>query len=105
MCLAPLSHQLRVLGSPGRAPPVLGPANPETSSPWFKLWLYSLLGCGPPSLLLPRGAKLRCLPRPLASAASLLVTSWGHEASQLPRVGALASLQVTASFITFLLIL
>ena len=93
VCMAPLSHQLRVLASSCLAPPVLGPAAPELASAWFKLYLYSILGSGPPSLLLPKGWKVRCLPGALSSCSTLLVTTWGHEASQVPSQGALTLLQ------------
>eukprot|EP00092_Neocalanus_flemingeri_P039558 GFUD01043074.1.p1 GENE.GFUD01043074.1~~GFUD01043074.1.p1 ORF type:complete len:840 (+),score=271.04 GFUD01043074.1:108-2627(+) len=93
VCMAPLTHQLRVLGSPSLCPPVLGPGLPEVASSWFKLFLYSLCGQGPPSLLVPKGWKVRCLPRPLASSSTLLVTTWGHEATEVPTLGALSMLQ------------
>ena len=93
VCMAPLSHQLRVLASSSLAPPVLGPAAPELASAWFKLYLYSILGSGPPSLLLPKGWKVRCLPGELSSCSTLLVTTWGHESSQVPSQGALTLLQ------------
>ena len=93
VCMAPLSHQLRVLASSSLSPPVLGPGAPELASAWYKLYLYSLLGSGPPSLLLPRGWKVRCLPEALSSCSTLLVTTWGHESSQVPSQGALTLLQ------------
>jgi len=93
VCMAPLTHQLRVLGSPSMCPPVLGPGLPEVASSWFKLYLYSLCGQGPPSLLVPKGWKVRCLPRPLASSSTLLITTWGHEATEVPTIGALSMLQ------------
>lgn len=40
----------------------IGPAIPEVSSIWFKLYLYSITGQGPPSLLLSKGSRLRKLP-------------------------------------------
>ena len=43
-------------------PPHLGPAVAEMNGIWFKLWLYCKLGCGPPSLLLAKGNRLRKLP-------------------------------------------
>ena len=93
VCMAPLSHQLRVLASPSLAPPVLGPGAPELASAWYKLYLYSSLGSGPPSLLLPKGWKVRCLPGELSSCSTLLVTTWGHESSQVPSQAALMLLQ------------
>lgn len=35
----------------------------QVNSVWFKLFLYHLTGCGPPSLLLVKGTRLRRLPR------------------------------------------
>jgi len=93
VCMAPISHQLRVLASPTLEAPVLGPGLPELASPWFKLWLYSRLGEGPPSLLLPKGWKLCWLPPQLAQSAKLLVTTWGHESSQVLTSGVLPMLQ------------
>jgi len=93
VCMAPLTHQLRVLGSPSLCPPVLGPGLPEVASSWFKLYLYHLCGQGPPSLLIPKGYKMRCLPHPLSSSTTLLVTTWGHEATEVPTLGALSMLQ------------
>lgn len=40
----------------------IGPAIPEVSSIWFKLYLYHVTGQGPPSLLLSKGSRLRKLP-------------------------------------------
>jgi len=93
VCMAPLTHQLRVLGSPSLCPPVIGPGLPEITSSWFKLYLYSICGQGPPSLLIPKGWKMRCLPEPLRSCSTLLVTTWGHDATEVPTLGALAMLQ------------
>ena len=52
--MAPLTHQLRVLGEADLCPPVLGPGLPELASAWYKLYLYSLIGEGPPTLLIPK---------------------------------------------------
>jgi hypothetical protein len=96
VCTAPLSHQLRLLGAPPPGlPPVLGPGLPELCSAWFKLFLYSRLGRGPPSLLVPKGWKMRCLPRQLSGSSSLLVTTWGHEPTLVPTPGVLAMLQAS----------
>jgi hypothetical protein len=40
VCMVPLTHQIRVLGSSAICPPILGPG----SSSWFRLLLYSLCG-------------------------------------------------------------
>ena len=93
VCMAPLTHQLRVLGDPSLCPPVLGPGLPELASAWYKLYLYDLIGEGPPSLLIPKGWKIRCLPQALSSNSTLLVTTWGHEASEVPSQSVLTLLQ------------
>ena len=36
---------------------------------------------------------MRCLPEPLRSCSTLLVTTWGHDATEVPTLGALAMLQ------------
>ena len=58
--MAPLSNEIRPVSS--CTPQHLGPAIPEVNSVWFKLFLYSLSGSGPPSLLLVKGTRLRRLP-------------------------------------------
>ena len=93
VCMAPLTHQLRVLGDASLCPPVLGPGLPEMASAWHKLYLYSLMGDGPPSLLIPKGWKVRFLPEALSSNSTLLVTTWGHEASEVPSQSVLSLLQ------------
>ena len=82
-----------MLGPPPLCPPVLGPGLPELSTAWYKLYLYSVLGAGPASLLLPRGWKLRCLPPALAATSTLLVTTWGHEATEVAAASVLTLLQ------------
>ena len=59
--MAPLSQEVHSIAS--CLPPHLGPPVPEMNSVWFKLWLYSKLGSGPPSLLLAKGTRLRRLPQ------------------------------------------
>ena len=58
--MAPLSQEVQLLSS--CVPPHLGPPVAEMNSIWFKLWLYNKLGCGPPSLLLAKGNRLRRIP-------------------------------------------
>jgi len=89
--MAPVSHELRPLT--GQAPPHLGPGLPELATPWFKLYLYSQTGRGPPTLVLPKGWKIRRLPKALASSSTLLITTWGHEPTEVSSTGALAMLQ------------
>ena len=51
--MAPLSNEIRPV--PGSFPPHLGPAIPEISSIWFKMFLYHVTKGGPPTLLLAKG--------------------------------------------------
>ncbi len=53
--MAPLSNEIRPVSD--NFPPHLGPAIPEISSVWFKMFVYHVTGSGPPSLLLPKGKK------------------------------------------------
>lgn len=85
--MAPLVNELRPDG--GCFPPHLGPVTPEVSSIWFKMFLYKTCGAGPPSLLLPKGYKISRLPPVFEQYSRLLVTTWGHDPSEIPLSGAL----------------
>ncbi|KAG8570180.1 hypothetical protein GDO81_011132 [Engystomops pustulosus] len=58
--MAPLTNEIRPISS--CTPQHIGPAIPEVSSIWFKLYIYHISGYGPPSLLLSKGTRLRKLP-------------------------------------------
>uniref|UniRef100_A0A4X2L932 Family with sequence similarity 91 member A1 n=1 Tax=Vombatus ursinus TaxID=29139 RepID=A0A4X2L932_VOMUR len=58
--MAPLTNEIRPISS--CTPQHIGPAIPEVSSVWFKLYIYHITGQGPPSLLLSKGTRLRKLP-------------------------------------------
>lgn len=89
--MAPLmTNEIRP--SKGNFPPHLGPASPEVSSIWFKMFLYNHIKSGPPSLLLPKGYKISRLPKVFNKYSRLIVTSWGHEPSEIPISGALSLL-------------
>ncbi|XP_061181640.1 protein FAM91A1-like [Saccostrea echinata] len=75
--MAPLSYEIRPVSS--CVPQHIGPAIPEVNSVWFKLYTYHISGCGPPSLLLVKGTKLRRLPKMFYDYDRLLVTTWGHD--------------------------
>ncbi|XP_059163010.1 protein FAM91A1-like [Physella acuta] len=75
--MAPLSKEIRPVSS--CVPQHIGPAIPEVSSVWFKLFIYHITGCGPPSLLLMKGTRLHRLPRVFKAYDRLLVTTWGHD--------------------------
>ncbi|XP_078611087.1 protein FAM91A1-like [Branchiostoma floridae x Branchiostoma japonicum] len=75
--MAPLSNEIRPVSS--CTPQHIGPAIPEVNSIWFKLFLYHVTGCGPPTLLLVRGTRLRRLPSVFKEYDRLLITTWGHD--------------------------
>eukprot|EP00058_Branchiostoma_floridae_P024167 XP_002609657.1 hypothetical protein BRAFLDRAFT_123571 [Branchiostoma floridae] len=75
--MAPLSNEIRPVSS--CTPQHIGPAIPEVNSIWFKLFLYHVTGCGPPTLLLVRGTRLRRLPSVFQEYDRLLITTWGHD--------------------------
>ncbi|XP_068235313.1 protein FAM91A1-like isoform X1 [Palaemon carinicauda] len=80
--MAPLSYEISAID--GETPPHFGPAIPEVNSTWFKLFLYHVTGSGPPSLLLPKGERLRRLPECLVGYEKVLVTPWGHDPTVVP---------------------
>ncbi|XP_071544245.1 protein FAM91A1 [Panulirus ornatus] len=80
--MAPLSYEISAID--GETPPHFGPAIPEVNSIWFKLFIYSITGSGPPSLLLPQGERLRRLPECLVGYEKVLVTPWGHDPTVVP---------------------
>ena len=88
--MAPLTNEIRPVE--GFFPPHLGPATPEVSSVWFKMFLYHFCGSGPPSLLLPKGFKICRLPKIFEQYGRLLVTTWGHDPTDIPISGALSML-------------
>ncbi|KAF6024527.1 FAM91A1 [Bugula neritina] len=89
--MAPLSNEIRSISS--CVPQHLGPAIPEVSSMWFKLYIYHLTQSGPATLLLPKGSKVRKLPPIFQSYERCQITSWGHDPSILPTSNLLWTLQ------------
>ncbi|XP_067934603.1 protein FAM91A1-like [Watersipora subatra] len=90
MSMAPLSNEIRSVSS--CIPQHFGPAIPEVSSVWFKLFIYELTHSGPPTLLLPRGSKLHKLPPVFQKHERCQVTTWGHDPSVLPTSNLLLNL-------------
>ncbi|XP_074640527.1 protein FAM91A1-like [Tubulanus polymorphus] len=88
--MAPLSNEIRPISS--CIPQHMGPAIPEVNSVWFKLFIYQLTGCGPPSLLLVKGTRLKRLPVMFQEYDRLLVTTWGHDPGVIPTSNILLTL-------------
>uniref|UniRef100_A0A1I8H1S7 Protein FAM91A1 n=1 Tax=Macrostomum lignano TaxID=282301 RepID=A0A1I8H1S7_9PLAT len=89
LSMAPISQEDRTVMMCN--PLHLGPPIPEVNSIWFKLFLYCLTGCGPPSLLLAKGTRLSKLPKQLRRFHTFLVTAWGHDPSETPASNLLAT--------------
>ncbi|CAL4900191.1 unnamed protein product [Urochloa decumbens] len=53
-----------------------GPPSYSSMTPWMKLALYTSGSCGPISVVLMKGQRLRLLPEPLASCEKALIWSW-----------------------------
>lgn len=85
--MAPLTNEIRPVSSCN--PPHLSPPIPEVNSVWFKLFLYDVTKCGPPSLLLTKGTRLRSLPPIFRNQEKLRVTTWSHDPSTVPMSNAL----------------
>ncbi|XP_053102914.1 protein FAM91A1 isoform X2 [Hemicordylus capensis] len=88
--MAPLTNEIRPISS--CTPQHIGPAIPEVSSVWFKLYIYHITGQGPPSLLLSKGTRLRKLPDIFQGYDRLLITSWGHDPGIVPTSNVLTML-------------
>lgn len=88
--MAPLTNEIRPISS--CTPQHIGPAIPEVSSIWFKLYIYHISGYGPPSLLLSKGTRLRKLPDVFLAYDRLLITSWGHDPGVVPTSNVLVML-------------
>ncbi|KAM9198750.1 protein FAM91A1 isoform 2-T2 [Dugong dugon] len=88
--MAPLTNEIRPISS--CTPQHIGPAIPEVSSVWFKLYIYRITGQGPPSLLLSKGTRLRKLPDIFQGYDRLLITSWGHDPGVVPTSNVLTML-------------
>ncbi|EDV23394.1 uncharacterized protein TRIADDRAFT_57976 [Trichoplax adhaerens] len=88
--MAPLSYEIRSVSS--CVPPHIGPPIPEVNSVWFKLWLYEKMKAGPPSLLLVKGLRLKCIPSMFLKYDKLLMTAWGHDSTEVATSNVLIAL-------------
>ncbi|KAF3340535.1 Protein FAM91A1 [Carex littledalei] len=67
---------MSVLPGPTSGPVHFGPPSYSSMTPWMKLVLYTTGACGPLSVVLMRGQRLRILPAPLAGCEKALIWSW-----------------------------
>eukprot|EP00002_Diphylleia_rotans_P027657 TRINITY_DN5552_c0_g1_i1.p1 TRINITY_DN5552_c0_g1~~TRINITY_DN5552_c0_g1_i1.p1 ORF type:complete len:617 (+),score=115.66 TRINITY_DN5552_c0_g1_i1:57-1907(+) len=58
-----------------------GPPLAEATSPWFRLFAYSVAGSGPPSVLLVKGTRVRRIPSLFEKFEKLLLCTWNRETS------------------------
>lgn len=93
---APLCREARAGAAAGNLPHV-GPAPPEASTPWMRLYLYHVAGYGPPTLLLTKGTHLRSVPRLLLGYSRLTVSWWGAEAALEGAGGAAGALTAASA--------
>eukprot|EP01132_Coremiostelium_polycephalum_P001393 gene1393-1760_t len=60
-------------------PPNFGPTVYEVHSFWFRLYLYSLVGAGPNSLLFPKGTRLKKIPNIFRDCEKVCICSIDHD--------------------------
>jgi hypothetical protein len=67
----------------------------EVGSPWFRLFLYSEIGNGLPSVYIPMGTRVRRLPPLLWTSPKVVLSTGAHEPLILPTGNALLTLNET----------
>ncbi|XP_053210016.1 protein FAM91A1-like [Panonychus citri] len=87
LSIAPVSNETQLITNTSL--PYLGPVSPLINSIWFNLYLYSLLGAGPPSLLLTAHQRLKSLPTLFKGFEFLYLTPWGRDSAKIPADNAL----------------
>jgi hypothetical protein len=93
--VAPLSNETRIITSDSL--PYFG-ASPLVNTIWFKLFIYSITGCGPPSLLLSKGVRLNYLPQVFSNYEALMITPWGRDSGIVPISGSLLAINESATY-------
>lgn len=78
IAVAPLSNETQIFTS--NLIPYFG-ASSFVNSIWFKLFLYSITTCGPPSILLSKGVRLSKLPSVFYNYDALMITPWGRDSA------------------------
>jgi hypothetical protein len=58
--MAPITNECPTVTS--TLPLHFGPSISEVNSSWFSLYIYNLIKVGPPSILYPKGYRVRALP-------------------------------------------
>ncbi|MFH4977055.1 hypothetical protein AB6A40_003764 [Gnathostoma spinigerum] len=91
--MAPFNADAVPLHSP--VVPHFGPVVAEICSPWFRFYLYSLVGNGPTSMYIPKGTRIVELPRVFWRSRRLLMTTSAHEPVVVSIDNCLASLNDT----------
>ncbi len=93
--VAPLSNETRIITNDSL--PYFG-ASPLVNTIWFKLFIYSITGCGPPSLLLSKGVRLNYLPQVFSNYEALMITPWGRDSGIVPICGSLLAINESATY-------
>lgn len=93
--VAPLSNETHIITC--EQMPYFG-ASSLINSIWFKLYLYSITKCGPPSLLLSKGVRLGALPNMFYKYDACMITSWGRDSGVVPLSNALIAINESAIY-------
>eukprot|EP00053_Salpingoeca_punica_P017406 m.167681 g.167681 ORF g.167681 m.167681 type:complete len:749 (+) comp17200_c0_seq1:325-2571(+) len=88
--MTPLTKDVRSVVSSW--PPHVGPAIPEVTSIWFRLYLYELCKCGPPSVLFAAGTRVRTVPKIFHNYHTVMMYTWAVDSTEIPVAGLLPSL-------------
>eukprot|EP00047_Mylnosiga_fluctuans_P004767 m.236504 g.236504 ORF g.236504 m.236504 type:complete len:826 (+) comp12981_c0_seq1:40-2517(+) len=88
--MAPLSRTVRSVIS--CVPLHFGPAIPEASSVWFKLWLYQKVRAGPPSILYVAGWRVRHIPAELRPFETVMLHTWTQDPQEIATAALLPAL-------------
>ena len=92
--IAPLAPESYSVTS--ESPPHFGPLSTHWTTPWLKMYAYSVLGCGPVSVVFPRGTRLKVLPSVFSTLlcngdprTHVWITPWRGEAEKVELVSVL----------------
>lgn len=88
--MSPISKETPTITS--CIPRHFGPTIAAVNSGWFPLFANSVMHAGVPSMLFPRGYRLRALPPLLQAGEQFVVTQWGHDPQQVAATNILSVL-------------